>query len=106
MMPVNDLLQSFGRPSGTVAGVQPVSGDRRNEHLRETAEEFESVFLAQALQALTLGLGATGTLGESDGDAFADMLRQEYGRLISRGGGIGIADAVMREMLKMQEMEA
>ena len=31
------------------------------------------------------------------------MLQDEYAKLISRSGGIGIADAVLREMLKMQE---
>jgi len=105
-MPANELLQSIGRPPAAAAGVQPALGDRHIENLRETAEEFESIFLAQALQALTHGLGSAGPLGESDGDAFADMLQQEYGRLVSRSGGIGIADAVMREMLRMQEMEA
>ena len=105
-MPANELLQSAARMPGTSAAVRPSPGDRQNDHLRETAEEFESVFLAQALQALTHGLGGGGPLDQSDGDAFADMLQQEYGRLVSRSGGIGIADAVMREMLRMQEMDA
>ena len=106
MMPANEVLQSAGQAPGTFATLRPSLGERRNDHLRETAEEFESVFLAQALQALTHGLGSAGPLGQSDGDTFADMLQQEYGRLVSRSGGIGIADAVMREMLRMQEMEA
>jgi Rod binding domain-containing protein len=33
------------------------------------------------------------------------MLQEEYGRLISRSGGIGVADALLREMLRMQEVE-
>lgn len=104
-MPAPDLLQTVGSMPGATAGVRPTLGNSRNEHLRETAEEFESVFLAQALQALNHGLGSAGPFGEGGGDAFADMLQQEYGRLISRSGGIGIADAVMREMLRMQELE-
>ncbi len=104
-MPAHDLLPSMVRTPVVAAGVQPASGDPRHEQLRETAEEFESVFLAQALQALNHGLGSAGPFGQGGGDAFADMLQQEYGRLISRSGGIGIADAVMREMLRMQELE-
>ncbi len=103
-MAVNEMLRSVGRMPDASTGVQRSSAGRLNEHLRETAEEFESVFLSQALQSLTHGLGGIGPFGTPDGDAFADMLQQEYGRLISRSGGIGIADAVMREMLKMQEM--
>jgi Rod binding domain-containing protein len=32
------------------------------------------------------------------------MLRDEYAKLVSRSGGVGVADAVLREMLKMQEV--
>ena len=31
------------------------------------------------------------------------MMVQEYGKAIARSGGIGIADSVQREILKMQE---
>jgi hypothetical protein len=31
------------------------------------------------------------------------MLQDRYARLISRSGGIGLADAVLGEMLKAQE---
>jgi Rod binding domain-containing protein len=31
------------------------------------------------------------------------MLRDEYGRLIARSGGVGVADAVMRQLLRAQE---
>lgn len=72
--------------------------------LRETAQEFEAVFLAQVLQTLTAGIGGPGALGDGDNDAWSAMLQEEYGRLISRSGGIGVADALLREMLKMQEV--
>ena len=71
--------------------------------MRRTAQELEGVFLAQLLRGLTAGLGGPGQLGDQD-DPFASMLQDEYAKLISRSGGIGIADAVLREMLKMQEV--
>ena len=37
-------------------------------------------------------------------DPFHDMLNDEYAKLISRSGGIGVADAVLKEMLKRQEV--
>ncbi len=40
---------------------------------------------------------------DSSDDPFATMLQDEYAKLISRSGGIGLADGIMREMLKMQE---
>ena len=32
-------------------------------------------------------------------------MMQEYGKLIAQRGGIGLADAVMRELLTTQEIE-
>ncbi len=71
--------------------------------MREVAEEFEAVFLAQVLQTMKVGLGSPGPFGEGDNEAWSGMLQEEYGRLISRSGGIGVADSLLREMLKMQE---
>ena len=72
--------------------------------LRRAAEEFEGVFLAQVLGQLTTGLGAPGVSGGGRDDPFASMLRDEYAKVVSRSGGVGVADAVLREMLKMQEV--
>ncbi len=41
--------------------------------------------------------------GESE-KMFRSMLNDEYARSMSRNNGIGIADAVYREMLAMQEV--
>ena len=43
-------------------------------------------------------------LGGGESDVYRDMLNDEMAKLISRTGGIGVADAVLREMLKMQEV--
>ena len=63
--------------------------------VRRAAEDFEAVFLGQLLGGMMQGLSADGPLGGGD-DPFAAMLRDEYGKLIARSGGIGVADAVMR----------
>jgi Rod binding domain-containing protein len=36
---------------------------------------------------------------------YRGLLMQEYGKTVARDGGFGIADAVEREMLKMQEVK-
>jgi hypothetical protein len=48
------------------------------------------------------GLAKDGPLGGGD-DPFAALLREEYGKLIARSGGIGVADAVLNELLRAQE---
>jgi len=83
------------------AGARPAIDPR----MRETAQEFEAVFLAQVLQTMNAGIGGPGPFSDGDNEAWSGMLQEEYGRLISRSGGIGVADSLLREMLKMQESE-
>jgi len=72
--------------------------------LRRAAEDFEAVFVSQLLSGMTAGLASDGLLGGGD-DPFAAMMRDEYGKLISRAGGLGIADAVLHELLRAQEVK-
>jgi flagellar protein FlgJ len=95
-LPAGALAAARGMPAAGASAVDP--------RLRETAQEFEAVFLAQVLQTLTTGIGGPGALGDGDNDAWSAMLQEEYGRLISRSGGVGVADALLREMLKIQEV--
>ena len=93
------------QPPAATVGVAPEAAPAA---LREAAQEFEAVFLAQMLDTLSRGLGRDGaaaSAGLFGGEGpFQDLLSHEIGRLISRTGGIGIADAVLQEMLKMQEI--
>ncbi|MFO1038767.1 MAG: rod-binding protein [Geminicoccaceae bacterium] len=73
--------------------------------LRKAAEEFESIFLSQVLNGLTAGL-SSGLQGGDKDDPFSQMLQDEYAKIVSRSGGVGVADAVLREMLKVQEQPA
>ena len=96
------LAHEILAPARGAAGISDRAGI--DPRMRETAEEFESVFLAQVLQTMSVGLGGPGALSDGDNEAWVGMLQEEYGRLISKSGGIGVADALLREMLKMQEV--
>ncbi len=80
--------------------VAPRGGDLAD--LRRVAQDFEAVFVGELLGNMMQGLASDGPLGGGD-DPFAAMLRDEYGKLIARSGGVGVADAVMRELLRAQE---
>jgi peptidoglycan hydrolase FlgJ len=72
--------------------------------VRRAAVEFEAFFLAQALQPMFAGTGAE----EPFGGGFAEEMWQsmqveQYGKALAKSGGIGIADTVVREMLRAQE---
>ena len=72
---------------------------------REVAEDFEAVFLGQMLQPLFKNLGAEKPFGGGASESmWRSMQVDEYGKAIAKAGGIGIADAVFQEILKMQEV--
>ena len=72
---------------------------------RKAAEDFESFFIAQTMEAMFAGIETDGPFGGGHAEQlFRSMLSQEYGKAMSRSGGIGIADQVYREILKTQEV--
>ncbi|WP_375459166.1 rod-binding protein [uncultured Enterovirga sp.] len=75
------------------------------DKLKKTAQEFESVFLEQTLDRLTASGGQEGPLGEAGtgGSVYRSMLSKEYAGQIVKSGGLGIADGVYRQMLRLQE---
>ena len=83
----------------------PASQASRNpDRLHKTAQEFEEVFLAQMLQPMLSGLTPEEPFGGGPGEEmWQSMLVKEYGKAIVARGGIGIADAVVREALVAQE---
>ena len=87
-------------PATKLAHAQP----RDMKSIDKTAEDFEAVFLSQMLESMFKGIKTDGPFG---GGHAEDMMRsfmlQEYGKVMAAGGGVGIADAVKRELLHAQE---
>lgn len=80
-------------------------GNAENKEIRQKAEEFESVFLAQMLRHMTSGMATDGVVGGGHAEKiYREMLMDEIGNTVSRKGGIGIADSLFREMIKQQEV--
>jgi Rod binding domain-containing protein len=73
---------------------------------RTAAQEFEAFFLAQVLDQMFAGIATDGRFGGGSAEGvYRDLLNQEYGKVLSRSGGLGVADAVYAEILKLQEVE-
>lgn len=71
---------------------------------RKSADEFEAIFLSQILKSMSAGIKTDGPFGGGHGeDTFKDVLNEEIGKSIAKNGGIGLSDAVYRELLKSQE---
>ena len=71
---------------------------------KQVAEDFEAFFLGQVLQPMFANTEAEEPFGGGPGEQiWRSMQVEEYGKAMAAGGGVGIADAVLKELLKAQE---
>ena len=105
--PIVDLSQiantaRVGRAQRAMGQLQaPMAGDA----VRRVAEEFEAVFIAQMMAPMFEGLETDELFGGGPGeDIYRSILVEEYGKSIARAGGIGLSDAIQREILRLQEV--
>ena len=71
----------------------------------KAAKEFESFFITQMLEHMFEGIETDGYFGGGYGEGvYRSMMLQEYGKVLSKSGGIGIADMVNRELMNLQEI--
>ncbi len=86
-------------------GIPAASRTSSTAAARETANQFEQVFMSTYLESMFSGLKTEAPFGGGTGEnVFRSMLLNEYAGEMSHAGGIGIADQVYREILKMQEI--
>lgn len=107
-------MDPFTSPALSVAGPSEAAVSQlasRARTLKSTAEidrtakEFERMALAQmlALMGQDADISDTEFGGGAGERAFRPFLIEEYAKGFAERGGVGIADAVRREMLRMQE---
>lgn len=71
---------------------------------QKAAEEFETVFLNTMFQSMFEGVKAEAPFGGGYGEqVYRSMMVNQYANDLSASGGIGLADAVAREILAQQE---
>jgi flagellar protein FlgJ len=73
---------------------------------RKTAQEFEAFFLSQMFEVMSAGVKTDGPMGGGQAEGkWRSFLNDEYGKTMSKGRGIGIANMVYDQMIKMQEAQ-
>ncbi len=94
-----DPTQYLAQPAPRTSG-----GGKGMEAARHTAEDFEAFFISSYLDAMFAGLKTDGPFGGGHAEGvYRSLLNQELGKAIARSGGVGVADQVMQEILKLQE---
>lgn len=86
---------------------QPASPAPAAARMRETAEAFEASFLSQMLKPMFEGLETDGMFGGGEAEGqWRSFMIDAMAKQTVKAGGIGLADQVVAQMLKMQEMQA
>jgi Rod binding domain-containing protein len=70
----------------------------------KTGQQFETMYLTEMLQPMFEGIKADKVFGGGHGEEmFQSLAVNEYAKAMTASGGVGIAAAVQREILRLQE---
>jgi len=95
---MTDLTVSSALPATASAAPQVTA------RMRETAEQFEASFLSQMLKPMFEGLKTDGIGGGGEAEGqWRSFMIDAMAQQTVKAGGIGLADQVVAQMLKMQE---
>ncbi len=88
--------------------IERAANSQRNqvspEEAQRIGQEFEALFLSQMIEHMWAGIETDGLFGGGNAEKiFRSFAIEEYAKSFSGRGGIGIADAVQRSLLQMQE---
>ena len=83
--------------------LDPAAEQAKRNQIRQTAEEFEATFIAQMLKPMFDSINTDGPFGGGFGESmYRSMMTEQMGKSVAANGGVGLADTVQREMLKLQ----
>jgi peptidoglycan hydrolase FlgJ len=104
------MLPPAVNASDLIALSRPSAPQLRGEDLasaRNVAQEFEAMAIGQMFQSMFSELETDGLFGGGAGErAFRPLLVEEYAKNTARAGGIGIADSVLSEIIRLQAGQA
>jgi peptidoglycan hydrolase FlgJ len=85
------------------AAAQPAPAPR-DPKIWQAAEDFEAVLIGQLTRHMfdTKGVGDDSFKGGFAEETWQSMLSEQMGKDIAKRGGVGLADSVYREMIRMQ----
>ncbi len=103
-------MQIVSKQGSRISEMKKLGGAQRGmsaEKMDSVAQEFEAQFISQMLENMFSTVDTNPVLGGGEGEeAYKSLLVDEYGKLLARAGGIGVADHVKRELLRVQESES
>lgn len=78
---------------------------KNQARIEAVSRDFESVFLTQMMENMFDEAKEGSWFGEGmSGDVYRSLMATEYSKLMAQAGGIGIADYVKGQLIKLQEV--
>jgi flagellar protein FlgJ len=99
-------INNSGFAALQTAKIPPALGNISSvEKTREVAEKFEAFFLGQMLQPMFASTEPAEPFGGGHGEkVWKSLMVDEVGKSMAKNGGIGIADMIQRDLLRLQEV--
>ncbi len=71
--------------------------DKKDQDLKNVADQFEAIFVHQMLKQARQGKLADGIFNSEAQDTFNNMLDMEYSQILSKKNNFGIAEALIKQ---------
>ena len=89
--------------SSKVNDTKLAAASKSDAQIEAAAKDFEAMFMTQMLQPMFEGLKPNKMFGGGKGEEiFKGFMLEEYGKMMSETGQLGISDLIKGEMIKMQ----
>lgn len=101
---INNSLQGLGASQAVQSSRALVNASPAG--IDEAARQFEAMFIAQMLRPIFDTVPVDERFGGGQGEeVWRDFLVEEYSKAVAERGGLGIADSVRTQLLKLQEIQ-
>ena len=92
-----------GKGENLARSMRAAAGAKNETELDKAAQEFEAVFLNQMLQSMFSGIDVDPMFGGGSGEKiWRGMQIDEFSKILSKSGSVGIADALKSELIALQ----
>ena len=97
-------MEAAASASASVAAAPPTAAElAKRGQIDKAAKDFEASFLSVMLNEMFKDVGAEAPFNGGEGEAaFKSFMSEAMAKQVVRSGGIGLADKVAKEMLKLQ----
>ena len=77
--------------------------NQTNEELKSLAHQFESIFVHQLLKAMRSTVQKTGLFDSHATQMYESLYDEEVANLMTEQRGIGLADIIYRDLIRLEE---